>query len=425
MSVRGRPRNIVNNMRLKYTIKTAFRGLKTNKSRSILTILGIVIGITAIILIASLGAGAQDLILNQVQGIGSRTIAVRPGRQPTGPSDSAQIFSDSLKKRDLDALAKKSNVPTADVVMPLVFGGDSALYGNQKYHLTIFGVTDAIEDIFDIDISEGAFFTEEDIRAKAAVAVIGSKVREKLFGDSSALGERIKLKNKSYRVVGIMPQKGQASFINFDETVIVPYTTAQEYIFGIKYFHEIIVTADSDTSIERTSADILTTLRETHGITDTTKDDFFVQTQADLAKLLGTITSVLTAFLASVAGISLFVAGVGIMNIMFVSVTERTREIGLRKALGATEGDILQQFLLEAVALTATGGIIGTILGALLSLAASAVLSGALSISWNFSFPVGAAIIGIAVSVLVGLVFGLYPARQASKKSPIEALRYE
>jgi putative ABC transport system permease protein len=412
-------------MIFKYTVSTAFRGLRANRTRTILTIIGIVIGITAIILISSLGKGAQNLILNQVQGLGSKTVVVLPGRQPSGPSDAAQLFSDSLKQRDLDALKKKSNVPDLQAIIPVVFGGDTAFYGNQAYRLSIFGASPDLQKIFDIDVDEGDFFNESDVLSKGSVVVIGSKVKEKLFGQSDALGQKIKIKNHAFRVVGVIPKKGQVSFLNFDETVIMPYTTAQDYIFGINYFHRFIIEASTNETIANTSRDVTLTLRETHGNTDPEKDDFYVQTQADLAKTLSTVTNVLTYFLASVAGISLFVAGVGIMNIMLVSVTERTREIGLRKAVGATEKNILQQFLLEAIVLTATGGIIGTILGTTFSFLISLILSHALALSWTFIFPVGPAILGIVVSALVGLVFGLYPARQASRKSPIEALRYE
>jgi putative ABC transport system permease protein len=412
-------------MTLRYTIKTALRGLRVNSSRSFLTILGIVIGITAIILISSLGKGAQDLILNQIQGLGSKTIVVIPGREPKGPSDTISLFSDSLKQKDLAAIKTKANVPTLGNVIPVVFGSESAFYENQDYHLTIFGSSADIVTIFDLKVNQGNFFTDDDVLSRSAVVVIGSKVKSELFGDSDALGQKIKIKNKTLRVIGVMPAKGQVSFFNFDEAAIVPYTTAQDYIFGIKNFHRFIIEANSDSTIAATVRDVTATLRESHGITDPDKDDFFVQTQADLANRLSTITNVLTLFLAAVAGISLFVAGIGIMNIMLVSVTERTREIGLRKALGATEKDILSQFLFEAIALTGTGGIIGIMLGSFLSIVISIILSNFVHLNWVFSFPFQAALIGIIVSAVVGLVFGLYPARQASRKSPIEALRYE
>jgi putative ABC transport system permease protein len=291
--------------------------------------------------------------------------------------------------------------------------------------VNIFGVTDAIQNVFEMDITDGFFWSEEDVRGKASVVVLGSKAKEELFGDAPALGQKIRIKNQTFRIVGILPKKGQASLINFDTAALIPYTTAQEYVLGYKHFNEIIVEAESDKAIDQTVHDITATLRELHGIEDPDNDDFYIETQADLAKSLSTITNVLTYFLSSVAGISLFVAGIGIMNIMLVSVTERTREIGLRKALGATEKDILKQFLFESIALTGVGGLIGVMLGTLLSIVISVLLSAGLGLNWNFTFPFGAAALGILMSGIVGLGFGLYPARQASRKSPIEALRYE
>ena len=412
-------------MTLKHSIQTAYSGLEANKSRSLLTILGIVIGVAAIILVMSLGEGAQNLILGQIQGMGSKTIIVVPGREPKGPADAAQVMSDSLRNRDLDALERKENVPTLKTIMPLVFGGDSSSYENETYRLTIFGATPLIETIFDLPVEHGSYFTEEDVRGRTSVVIIGTKVKNELFGDSEALGQKIKIKGRSFRVIGILPEKGQVSFFNFDEAAIVPYTTAQDYIFGIKYFHRIIVESEDEGTIARTVDDITATIRESHDITIADKDDFFVETQADLASRLSTITSILTAFLAAVAAISLVVGGIGIMNIMLVSVTERTKEIGLRKALGATYRDILMQFLLEAVMLTGIGGIVGILMGAGLAFIISLVLTNVLSLSWSFSFPISAALLGLGVSGLIGLVFGIYPARTAAKKSPIEALRYE
>lgn len=411
-------------MTFKHSLKTAFRGLEANRARSLLTVLGIVIGVTSIMLVMSLGKGAQDLILNQVQGMGTRTIIVGGGREPKGPSDAGQIFSDSLKKRDLDLLERKENAPDLKRIVPIVFGASSALYESETYRLTIFGASPAMEQIFDVPVNAGSFFTDEDVRGRAKYVVIGNKVKTQLFGADDAVGKVIKMKGYNFRVVGVLEERGQDIF-NFDEAAIVPYTTAQDYLLGIKHFNRFITEANSESVINQAADEIKTTLRDSHNITDPTKDDFFVITQVSLASSLSQITSVLTLFLAAVAAISLLVGGIGIMNIMLVSVTERTKEIGLRKALGATDRDILTQFLAEAILLTGAGGVTGVLLGTILSYVISIILSHFAGLAWAFSFPVGATLLGIGVSGAIGLVFGLYPARKASQKSPIEALRYE
>ncbi len=412
-------------MTLKNTIKTAVIGLRTNKSRSALTILGIVIGVTAIIVVMALGQGAQNLILGQIQGIGAKTIAIVPGRQPSGISDVASSLTDSLKVKDLDALKKKENVPHATDIMPIVFSSQTATYQNQSYSPTIFGVTPLFAKIYNIAPAQGNLFTDEDVKSYANVVVIGSKVKDQLFGNDQALGQKIKIKGQNLKIVGILGKQGQSTFVNFDTAAIMPYTTVQQYILGIKYFNRVVVQADNETNVDLTAEDIRITLRNSHNITDPAKDDFFVETQAQAMAQVGTITNVLTMFLAAVAAISLLVGGVGIMNIMLVSVTERTREIGLRKALGATNRNILSQFLLEAVILTASGGVVGIILGLTFSFLISLVLSRVLAVNWAFTVPISGVLLGLGVSTAIGLIFGLYPARQAAKKNPIEALRYE
>lgn len=411
-------------MKFKHNLKTAYRGLEQNSARSLLTILGIVIGVTAIILVMSLGQGAQNLILDQVKGMGTRTIIVGGGREPTGPSDAGQIFNDSLKNRDLEFLERRENTPSVKYVMPLVFGASGASYQSDTYNLTIFGASPLMEQIFDMPIKSGAMFTEEDIRARAKYVVIGNKVKTELFGADDAVGKVIKMKGHNFRVIGVLTERGQ-DFFNFDEAAIIPYTTAQDYVLGIKYFNRFIIEAASEALINDAAEETKLTLRESHDLSGTDKDDFFVITQVDLAGRLSSITSVLTIFLAAVAAISLIVGGIGIMNIMLVSVTERTKEIGLRKALGATYRDILTQFLLEAVMLTGMGGLVGILLGAFLSWAISTGITRFTEIAWTFSFPVSAALLGLGVSGAIGLIFGLYPARTAARKSPIDALRYE
>ena len=401
-----------------------------NKSRSVLTLLGIVIGIASIITVMSVGEGAKNLILGQIQGLGSKTIAVIPGRQPRGPTDIAALLLDSLKEKDLNSLRKRENVPYAADVMPVVFGPIRLAYEGETYQTTMLGggstdTNDILGKVFDVYPEKGRFFSVEEVNSKASVATIGDKIRRELFGFTDPLGKILKVNGLNFRVVGVLAPKGQVSFFNFDDTLLVPYTTAQQYILGRKHFDRIIVVAKSDETVETTVGDIAVTLRINHGITDPSKDDFFIQTQADLADRLGTVTSILTILLTSVAGISLLVGGIGIMNIMLVSVTERTREIGLRKAIGATNRNILTQFLLEAVMLTIGGGVIGIILGLSLSFSASFILGQYLGVDWGFTIPLNAIIIGLGLSAFVGIVFGTYPARQASLKSQIEALRYE
>jgi len=412
-------------MILKYSIKTAVNGLKTHKSRSALTILGIVIGITSIILIMSLGQGAKDLILGQIQGLGAKNVVVLPGKEPGGPSDLASLYADSLKERELVALRNKNNVPNAVRVMPIIFGSENTVYQNEIYKASLFGSGETMAILWDLKTADGSFFLNEDVKSKASVVVLGDKVKTELFGNDQAVGEKIRIKNTTFRVIGVLAAKGPGSLIDFDSAAIVPYTTMQQYVVGTKYFQRVIVEADSENNIEAVASDIKKTLRDLHNITDPDKDDFFVSTPAEVADKLGTIFNTLTIFLAAVAAISLIVGGVGIMNIMLVSVTERTKEIGLRKALGATSGDIQTQFLLEAVILTAIGGVIGIILGSVLAIVSSILITKFGGLNWQYTFPIGAAILGLVVSSLVGLVFGIYPARQAAKKSPMEALRYE
>jgi putative ABC transport system permease protein len=412
-------------MHVRQLLITSVSGLRAHKSRSLLTILGIVIGITSIIMVMSLGKGAQNLILEQIQSVGSKIIGVVPGRRPTSVVDSLSTFTDSIKKKDLESLLNKSNAPHVQEIMPVVFGSESATYGSEIYNATMFGGTAMGFRIYNTYPDQGRLFTEEEVQGYGDVVIIGSEVKEKLFGADNALGKRIKIRGRNLRVIGILPQTGQVSFLNFDTVIFIPYTTAQQYIFGIKHYNRLVVEADSEENVASTVRDIVRTLRDNHGITDPEKDDFFIETQADAMEMVSTITNALTAFLAAMAAISLVVGGIGIMNIMLVSVTERTREIGLRKALGATDKDILSQFLLEAVFLTATGGIIGIMLGGGFSFILSLLLNSVYGLDWKFVLPLSAIFLGLGVSSAIGLIFGIYPARQASHKSPIEALRYE
>lgn len=409
------------------TGKVAVSGLRANLGRSLLTILGIVIGIVAIVFVMSMGEAAQQYIISQVEGFGANTLIVRPGREPQGPTQAAEtLLSDSLKNRDVEYLRQPGRVPGIVSVEPAVLVPGSVSFQNQISRPTVFGWTaEALAQFFDIYPAQGELFTQEDIDSHAKVGVIGYKVKEELFGESDAVGEFIKVRGQNIRVVGVLPKKGQVSVLNLDEVVVIPYTTAQKDILGISHYFEFFVGVRDGVDIHEVEEDLEAALRDLHGITDPDKDDFFIVTQEDIVQTISSVTSALTVFLVAIASISLLVGGVGIMNIMLVSVTERTQEIGLRKAIGATQADILRQFLFEAAMLTAGGGLIGVVLATLLAWIVSLVVTGFFGIPWAFSVPLLAVVLGIGMAALVGLVFGLYPARKAARKHPIEALRYE
>ena len=327
-------------MLFRESLKTALNGLKVNKSRSLLTILGIVIGITAIIMIMSLGKGAEELILGEIRGMGGQTIAINPGRQPSGPTGILEMFTDSLTEKDVEALQNPANVPGIKDIMPQVVLVAPIIFENESERTTIVGGTGIFTDILGVYPEKGSIFTEDDIRQNASVVVLGDDVREKLFGDSDAVGQKVRIKDRNFRVIGVFPKSGTVAFFNLDEMALVPYSTAQKYLLGIDYFHEIDVRAENERIVPQVVRDIELTLRELHNIDDPDKDDFYVTTQADAMEMVSTVTGVLTLLLTAVAAISLVVGGIGIMNIMLVAVTERIREIGLRKALGATRFNI-------------------------------------------------------------------------------------
>jgi putative ABC transport system permease protein len=415
-------------MLFKDAFKTATRSLTHGKMRSILTMLGIVIGIASVIILMSIGQSAQDLILNQVQSIGSNLIIITPGAPSNGkfsPPASAQgIIITSLQLRDVDALGREPSISGA---APLVTGQAEVVYGNNNKTVSYQGVTSNMFQIRNLDVGVGQIFSKGDVDSANHVAVIGPDLAKTLFGSSlNPIDKTIRVKNVSFRVVGVLSKGGTGAFgVDQGNVVVIPITVAQKQLLGISYLNTILAQANPSYDIDFAKSRVTFALRQTHGISDPNKDDFNIQTQADVLSLLGNITSIFTLFLAAIASISLLVGGIGIMNIMLVAVTERTREIGLRKAVGATNKDILQQFLIEAVLLTFTGGIIGISAGAAFVGLIYFVLSHFTTIGWVFAFPVSAVVLGLAVSGIAGIIFGIYPARQAGKKNPIDALRYE
>lgn len=411
-----------NNMKFKHLLITALHSLRTHPSRSALTILGIVIGVAAIIVVMSLGQGAQALIVNQISGFGAEMVTVQPGQ---GGFSVDTLYSRSLSEKDLEAIKRKSNVPNLVAAMPQLIVPEVVEFEGKRYRPMIVGGDAAFyAEVYDVKLEDGEFFGESEERQSARVAVVGHDFAEELFGQSQAVGKNIRIQNRQFKIAGVLEEKGSVFGFDMDQLVIIPWTTAQ-LITGDDYFTEIHIRADFSENVEKMSEDIRATLRDTHDLDPGEEDDFNITTAENLIGQIQTVLAILTAFLGAVVAISLLVGGIGIMNIMLVSVTERTKEIGLRKALGARRKDILRQFLIEAVILTSVGGIIGVILGAFVSFGASFVLRVMVDDGWVFVFPLSAAILGVSVAAGVGLIFGIYPANQAAKKSPIEALRYE
>ncbi|MEZ4194987.1 MAG: ABC transporter permease [Candidatus Paceibacterota bacterium] len=413
-------------MPFKHTIFTAIQALQGHKSRSVLTILGIVIGVAAIILVMSIGKGVEALILNEVSGLGPETVVLRPGGNLTDITQT--LYSQSITTADIEALKKKQNVPNLIEVAPFVISYEPLEYQGSLYRPSIFGApADFIVNLFDLTLTEGHIYTDDDIDQEARVAVIGSEIREEVFGSSRAVGKQIKIKDKKFKVVGVLEDRGNVGGFNIDTLVLIPYTSVQTYITGTDYFAEVMIRADSPANVDKLAYDVWATLRDTHDLSLHEEDDFNITTQEETIESIETIVDIFTWFLIAMVAISLVVGGVGIMNIMLVSVSERTKEIGLRKALGATNRDILSQFLSEAVILTSLGGVLGIVIGTSVSFLISVILINTVEATsnWEFIFPISGSILGVGVSATVGLIFGIYPANQAAKKSPIEALRYE
>jgi len=411
-------------MTLKDAFVMASEGLFTHKSRTVLTILGIVIGIASIMMVMSIGQSAQGYVLGEIQSFGPNNIFILPGREPKGPFDAyASLLNDSIKQKDIDDLKRKANVPGAIRVVPYAFGETIFSYESELYRGTIMGSTPDAALNFKLAVAEGRMFDSFEVDGKARVAVIGDTIKNELFIGRNPIGEKIKVNEQVFEVIGVLEKKGSSSFVDFNKVILAPYPPVQENVLGIKHFQRVVVEARSQDEIENVKKDVAFTLRENHNIDDPEKDDFYLQTQEGLQEQVGTITAILTVLLASVAAISLIVGGVGIMNIMFVSVTERTKEIGLRKALGATKKNILTQFLVEALVLTGSGGLVGVAIGAGLSLVASYIAQNFLGVNLPYVFALSGMLWGVGVSVSVGLVFGIVPARKAAQKDPITSLQ--
>ncbi|MFA5358939.1 MAG: ABC transporter permease [Patescibacteria group bacterium] len=403
-------------------IKIAEKALLTNKKRAVLTILGIVIGITAVIVIMAVGAGAQSLIVNQINSLGSNLVGILPGGgdEKSPPAFAFGIVITTLKNEDIDAIRRE--LPEVVAASGIVTTDEVVSYEEEANSYTIIGGSAEFPTVNDLEIDEGRWFSGEEERGLGRVAIIGSQIKEEIFPDEDPIGHKIKIKKESFTIIGYTKPKGSAMGQSFDKTVYLPVSSGQKLIMGIDYLNYARIKIDTAENIEPTILEMERILRQRHNIDNPEDDDFSVRNQAAALDTLTSITDYLRFFLAAIAAIALLVGGIGIMNIMLVSVTERTREIGLRKAVGAAEEQILLQFLLEAVFLTFIAGIIGIILGGLISLFISFVMN-YLGYSWSFVISFSSIIIGVGVAGVIGLVFGYYPALRAAKLDPIDSLR--
>lgn len=415
-------------------IKLVFKNLRARKGRTALTILGITIGVAGVIIIISLGAGAQSLILGQVTKLGSNLVVVQPGRVADSGAPIPGLVITSLVESDADALRDKGRVPHALSVNANTRGSATVIYGNKNVDTTFVATDSEYPNVTDFTMASGQFFSAAENSGGANVVVLGSDIADKLFADSgiNPIGQVIKVKSSvsenvgsvPLRVIGVIAKRGSSFFQNQDELIFMPLIVGQQQILGIHHLQFIYVKVDDATNSEATVNQINSVLKQQHRVLDDVNIDFTVRRTDDALKALSTITDALSLFLIAMAAISLVVGGIGILNIMMVTVAERTREIGLRKAVGATSKAVRNQFLLEASLLTGFGGVVGIIIGVLVSYLISLVMI-QLGYDWEFIISPTSIILSVGVSVLTGIIFGLFPAIKAAKLDPIDALRYE
>jgi putative ABC transport system permease protein len=407
-------------MNLLGTFRIALRALNRNKLRSSLTMLGIIIGVGAVIAMVGIGQGASATIQSQIAQLGNNMLFVMSGSMNTGGMRGGAGSSNTLVPED--AAAIESECPAVRAVSPGVRANGQLVYGNQNWVASsgIQGTNEKFPDIRAWPVAQGEFFTEGDVRTAARVCVIGKTVADNLFAGGDSIGQTMRIRNLPFRVIGILATKGQNQYgQDQDDTVIVPYTTAQKKMLTITHIHQVMVSAISAGATFTAEKQITELLRQRHKLGPNQENDFFVRNLTDVAEAADQSSKIMTNLLASIAGVSLLVGGIGIMNIMLVSVTERTREIGIRMAIGARSKVIRRQFLIESITLSVVGGIFGVLFGVGASIAISKALE------WPTLVSPVSIFASVIFSVLVGVLFGYYPARKAASLDPIEALRYE
>jgi putative ABC transport system permease protein len=407
-------------MNLFSIIRIAFRALARNKTRAALTMLGIIIGVSAVIAMVGIGQGAQATVQAQIESMGTNLLFVSAGAQNVGGvrSGTGDSGTNTLTIEDLEAIRRE--VPSVAMVTPTVNARSQLVVGNQNWNTSVQGVSEEFTGIRKWDVQSGAFFTDADVRSAARVIVIGQTIADNLFPGADAVGQTIRVANLPFRVVGVMARKGQdPQGRDQDDTAFAPYTSVQKKILGSPRVNVAYVSAISQDATYTAQAQITELLRQRHKLTANEPNDFSVRNMTDVAEAANETNSTMTILLGCIAGVSLLVGGIGIMNIMLVSVTERTREIGIRMAIGARSSAVRTQFLIESIVLSLTGGIIGILLGVLVSVTIPALLG------WPTLVSTAAIIGSVIFSAAVGIFFGYYPARKAAGLDPIEALRYE
>jgi putative ABC transport system permease protein len=406
-------------MALFMTFVIAVRALKRNAMRTMLTALGMIIGVAAVIVMMALGSGARNAIETQIRNVGSNLVTVNAGAGRFGPVRGGQGGSSTLTIGD--AAAIRENIPGIKHLTPGLNIRVQAISGTGNWSTSAQGSNEELPDIRSWPAQQGSFFSEDDVRRASKVAVLGSVARDQLFGaGNDPVGQMIRIRNQPFTVVGVLSKKGQASFGgDQDDTIIVPYTTVQKRLTGQDFLREITIQAEAGVDLPEMVAQVQTLLRERHNIPPGGDDDFLVRTLDEMAGVLTQTTNTMTYLLAGIAAVSLLVGGIGIMNIMLVSVTERTREIGLRLSVGARDIDVLLQFLTEAMVLSLAGGAIGVALG----YAASKMMTRIMS--WSTLVTLDAVLLSFGCAAAIGIFFGFYPARKAAGLDPIDALRYE